>query len=132
MRMARRGRAQAYERWQNSHKEEAGADVVRDGADPDVAVLLQVLGGDDCRGKEGAVRRVMGGERAPGRCAGDPRPPAVPSWGGGCCPSPATPRSPAPSQSAMQFRLRLWRKRDWMERVCGESTRRHPPSCSGP
>lgn len=28
VRMACRGRARAYERWQDSHKEEAGADVV--------------------------------------------------------------------------------------------------------
>lgn len=34
---------------------------------------------------------------------------------------------PAPSQSAMQFRLRLWRKRDWMERVCGESNQHYIP-----
>lgn len=40
------------QRWcWHSHKEEAGADVVRHGADPDVAVLLQVLGGDNCGGK---------------------------------------------------------------------------------
>lgn len=43
---------------------------------------------------------------------------------------PTTSRGPAPSQSAMQFRLRLWRKRDWMERVCRESSRRHP--CPSP
>lgn len=39
---------------------------------------------------------------------------------------PPCPHGPAPSQSAMQFRLRLWRKRDWMERVCRESNWCHP------
>lgn len=58
-----------------------------------------------------------------------PRPP--PSQGCGYCPYPPSclpPRITAPSHSAMQFRLRLWRKRDWMERVCGESSRCHCPA----
>lgn len=64
---------------------------------------------------------------------GSPRPPCSThpvSQGHGCClPTPLRPpqRAPAPSQSAMQFRLRLWRKRDWMERVCGESNPRYCP-----
>lgn len=51
----------------DSHKEEAGADVVRDGADPDVAVFLQVLGGDDCWGKGLSLggRRSLLGARDP-------------------------------------------------------------------
>lgn len=63
---------------------------------------------------------------------GTPSPLWCPAGEVGAARPPATPRGPAPSQSAMQFRLRLWRKRDWMERVCGESRRRQPPSCSGP
>lgn len=52
------------------HKEEAGADMVRDGADPDVAMFLQVLGGDDCGGKglsDGGQRFLLRTA-----CGGDP------------------------------------------------------------
>lgn len=53
--------------------------------------------------------------------------PPVPHLALSCVESPPPRQVPAPSQSAMQFRLRLWRKRDWMERVCGESSRHYPP-----
>lgn len=46
---------------------------------------------------------------------------------GAACPPPSSPPIPTPSQSAMQFRLRLWRKRDWMERVCGKNRQCYHP-----
>lgn len=75
----------------DSHKEEACADVVRDGADPDVAVFLQVLGGDHCW-DEGLLDAGWGTEgTAP---CGDPTSPHPPGDPVGAARAPRYPPQP--------------------------------------